>query len=202
MDLTPSIEPKSDQLNAEDLLTGPRTFTIEKVSAGNSEQPVNVHLVELPGRPYRPSKSMRRLMVAAWGKEANIYAGRRLTLFRNPEIKFGGIEVGGIEISHMSHLDKPLTVPLMVSKGRRKNFTVKPLAEAAPAPAVDWMAKVQENTGNPDALRALWKEAANAGAPKPVFDAITAAVKAGQPKAEPEPEPPANDDGWATIPDA
>ena len=96
MDLTDSIAPKSDQLNAEDLLTGPRTFTIEKVAAGSIEQPVNVHLVEFPGRPYRPSKSMRRLMVAAWGKESSVYAGRRLTLYRNPDIMFGKDKVGGI----------------------------------------------------------------------------------------------------------
>ena len=132
MDLTETIAPKSDQLNAEDLLTGPRTFTIEKVNAGSAEQPVNVHLVELPGRPYRPSKSMRRLMVHAWGKEASAYAGRRLTLYRNPDITFGRDKVGGIEISHVSHIDKPVTVALTVTRGKRKNFSVTPLKEAAP----------------------------------------------------------------------
>ena len=54
--MTQSIAPKSDQLNAEDLLTGPRTFTITEVVEGNAEQPVNVHLAEMPGRPWRPSK--------------------------------------------------------------------------------------------------------------------------------------------------
>ena len=54
VDLTESIAPKSDQLNAEDLLTGPRTFTVEKVTAGTTEQPVDVHLVEFPGRPFKP----------------------------------------------------------------------------------------------------------------------------------------------------
>src|SRR5688572_1344037 len=86
MDLTKSIEPKSDQLNAEDLLTGPVTVTIERVTEGSAEQPVDVHLVEFPGRPYRPSKSMRRVMVSAWGKEAAVYAGRRMALYRDPEV--------------------------------------------------------------------------------------------------------------------
>src|SRR5699024_6986628 len=89
MDLTESIAPKSDQINAEDLLSGPRTFTIEKVTAGSAEQPVNVHLREFPGRPYRPSKSMRRVMVAAWGSDASAYTGRRITLYRDPEVTFG-----------------------------------------------------------------------------------------------------------------
>jgi hypothetical protein len=132
MDLTQSIVPKSDQLNSDDLVTGPVTVTITEVRAGNAEQPVEVHLAEFPGRPYKPSKSMRRVMVQAWGVEASAYTGRRLTLFRNPEIKFGGMAVGGIEISHLSHLTKRLTVSLMVTKGKRKPFSVDPLPDATP----------------------------------------------------------------------
>src|SRR5690554_6228979 len=109
MDLTESIAPTSDQLNADDLIPGPRTFTVERVSAGSAEQPVDVHLVESPGRAYRPSKSMRRVMVAAWGKEAGAYSGRRLTLYRDPEVTFGRDKVGGVKISHLSHIDKRLS---------------------------------------------------------------------------------------------
>jgi hypothetical protein len=134
VDLTESITPKSDQLNSDDLVTGPVTVTITEVRAGNAEQPVEVHLAEFPGRPYKPSKSMRRVMVQGWGAEASAYAGRRLTLFRNPDIKFGGATVGGIEISAMSHLAKRLTVSLMVTRGKRKPFSVDPLPDA-PAPA-------------------------------------------------------------------
>lgn len=134
MDLTQSIVPKSDQLNSDDLVTGPVTVTITEVREGNAEQPVEVHLAEFPGRPYKPSKSMRRVMVQAWGAEASTYAGRRLTLFRNPEIKFGGDKVGGIEISHMSNLPKRLTVSLMVTRGKRKPFSVDPLPDAKHGP--------------------------------------------------------------------
>lgn len=133
MDLTETIAPRSDQLNSDDLITGAVTVTIQEVRAGNAEQPVEVHLQEFPGRPYKPSKSMRRVMVQAWGPDASAYTGRRLTLFRNPDITFGRDKVGGIEISHMSDLPKRLTVSLMVTKGRRKPFTVEPLKEAAPA---------------------------------------------------------------------
>lgn len=132
MDLTQSIIPKSDQLNSDDLVAAPVTATITEVRAGNAEQPVEVHLAEFPGRPYKPSKSMRRVMVQAWGADASAYAGRRITLFRNPEIRFGGATVGGIEISHMSHLAKRLTVSLMVTRGKRKPFSVEPLVEQAP----------------------------------------------------------------------
>lgn len=133
MDLTESIAPRSDQLNADDLISGPVTVTIQEVVPGAAEQPVDVRLMEFPGRAYRPSKSMRRVMVMAWGVEASTYAGRRLKLHRNPEITFGRDKVGGIEISALSHLEKPLTVALTATRGKRKNFTVQPLPDA-PAP--------------------------------------------------------------------
>ena len=143
MDLTESIAPKSDQLNAEDLLTGPRTFTVEKVTKGSAEQPVDIHLVEFPGRPFRPSKTVRRILVNAWGAEASAYVGRRMTLYRDPAVKFGGMDVGGIRVSHLSHIDKPLSVALTVSRGKRQPYTVQPLTdtgagdagEGSPAPA-------------------------------------------------------------------
>lgn len=132
MDMTASIAPRSDQLNADDLIAGAVTVTIAEVRKGTDEQPVDVVLVEFPGRAYRPSKSMRRVMVMAWGAEASAYAGRRLTLYRNPEITFGRDKVGGIEISHLSNLAKPLTVSLTATRGKRKSFTVDPLPDAAP----------------------------------------------------------------------
>lgn len=135
MDLTSTIAPRSDQLNADDLIPGPVTVTIASVSEGSAEQPVDVHLVEYPGRAYRPSKSMRRVMVAGWGKDSSAYTGRRLTLYRNPATKFGRDVVGGIEISHMSDLKdgKPLTIALTVTRGKRAPFTVNPLTASAPA---------------------------------------------------------------------
>jgi hypothetical protein len=177
MDLTESIAPKSDQLNADDLISGPVTVTISEVVKGSDEQPVDVRLVEFPGRAYRPSKSMRRIMVSAWGKEASTYAGRRLTLYRNPEITFGRDKVGGIEISHLSDLEKPLTVALTATRGKRKSFTVKPLAEAAPnptTPARDWVAEAKA-APDTDALRALWIDAKASGADDDTLKAIQTA---------------------------
>lgn len=175
MDLTHSIAPKSDQLNADDLISGPVTVTISEVREGTAEQPVDVHLVEYPGRAYRPSKSMRRIMVSAWGAEASTYAGHRLTLFRNPEITFGRDKVGGIEISALSHIEKPLTVALTATRGKRKNFTVTPLAAAAPAR--DWLAEAEQAGGDIDLLRALYKAAAAAGAAPDILAAIQGHAK-------------------------
>ncbi len=132
--MTESIAPRSDQANADDFMSGPRTFTIAEVRKGNStEQPIDVILVEFPkDRPFKPSKSMRRVMVAAWGPDASTYAGRRMTLYRDPAVRFGGQDVGGIRISHMSHIDKPMTLALTVTRGKRAPYVVHPLADAAP----------------------------------------------------------------------
>lgn len=128
MDLTDTIAPKSDQLNAEDLLTGPRIVTVTEVRRGSAEQPVEIVTAEFgPGRPFKPSKTVRRILVAAWGKEASAYTGRRMMLYRDPEVRFGGSAVGGIRVSALSHIDKPLSISLTVTRGRRAPYVVEPL---------------------------------------------------------------------------
>lgn len=131
MDLTDSIAPKSDQLDAEDLLGGPRLVTIAAVREGPSkEQPVNIYLREFD-RPWRPSKTVRRILVAAWGAEASEYTDRRLVIFRDPEVRFGGMAVGGIRVSHLSHIEQRFTVALAVTRGKRAAHVIEPLTDDA-----------------------------------------------------------------------
>lgn len=136
MDLTATIAPKSDQRNADDFaLTGPRTFTItDDVEYQSPEQPFGLVLDGDIAHPYKPGKSMRRVLVAAWGKESSAYIGRSLTLFTDPSIKFGGQETGGIRISHMSHISKTLKLALTVTKGKKSPFIVEPLTDMPPTP--------------------------------------------------------------------
>jgi hypothetical protein len=132
-DMSETIAPKSDQLDAVDLLGGDRTFTIERISRNNDEQPFNFHLAEFP-RPWRPNLSMRRVLMACWGKDAATYVGRRVTLYCDPDVEFGGAAVGGTRIRALSHIDKPKQVPLLVKRGKSKVYVVQPLKDA-PAPA-------------------------------------------------------------------
>jgi hypothetical protein len=115
-DMSDVTKPKSDQLNAEDFLSGPRTFRVKAVDIdlNKSEQQVSVFL-EGVNRPFKPSKSMCRIMEHFWGKDQNEYAGRMMTLFRDDDVTWGGERVGGIRISHMSHLDR-LRSPLPRTK--------------------------------------------------------------------------------------
>jgi hypothetical protein len=157
MDLTDSIAPTSDQLDAVDLLGGPRTFTIEKVSAGNPEQPVNIKLAEFP-RVWRPGKSMRRVLVACWGPDASTYTGRRVTLYCDTEVRFGGQAVGGTRISHLSHLDKPKQIPLLVTRGKSAIFVARPLVETAEARVAEFQREWK--TASPERRKAIEHEVA------------------------------------------
>lgn len=138
IDLTQTIAPKSDQLNADDLIAGEKTITITQVSKSNTpDQPVAIGFEGDNGKPYKPCKSMRRVLVQVWGKDGQSYVGKSLTLYRDTSVKFGGVDVGGIRISHMSDIDKPITMALTASKTIRKPFTVQPLKVEAQKKAQD-----------------------------------------------------------------
>lgn len=127
-DMAPTIVPKSDQLNADSLLAGPRTITIRDVKiAPGTEQPVAIFSDGDDGKPYLPCKSMRRVMVTIWGADASAYIGRGMTLYRDPDVTWGGMNVGGIRISNMSHMDARTTIVLTATKKTRAPFTVHPL---------------------------------------------------------------------------
>jgi hypothetical protein len=166
MNLTSTIIPKSDQMSADDLITGPRTIKITNVLAGTAEQPVNITFEGDAGRPYKPSKSMRRVLVQLWGSEGAAYVGRRITIYRDPNVKFGGDLVGGIKISHASHIDKAVDLMLTATRGKRQPHHVEPLeAEAAPVlkdTPPEWVSWTNEERGanraamGTDALKAWW----------------------------------------------
>lgn len=128
MDITHTIVPKSDQLNADSFMGGPKTYTVAKVTAneGSADQPINIYF---EGEPlvFRPCKSMRRVIVKIWGPDASKYAGSSMTLYRDPKVKWGGMEVGGIRISHMTGLEKAEVMALTETRAARKPYTVKPL---------------------------------------------------------------------------
>jgi hypothetical protein len=132
-DMTQVIQPRSDQLNSDSLQAGPITIKITAVSIKPGEQPVTVSYAGDDGKPWKPCKSMARVMVAGWGPDAAKYVGKSLTLFRDPAVTWGGMAVGGIRISHMSDLDGALTLALTATRGNKKPFKVLPLRVEKPA---------------------------------------------------------------------
>lgn len=126
--LSDTIIAKSDQLNSDDLLGGSRNITVTAVKRSNSpDQPVSVHFDGDNGKPYKPCKSMRKVLIFAWGENGADWIGRSMTLFNDPEVKFGGIKVGGIRISHLSHIDQAIAISLTATKGKKAPITIKKL---------------------------------------------------------------------------
>lgn len=162
-DMTAVISPKSDQLNSEDLLAGPRTITIREVRISpGAEQPIAVSFEGDDNKPWRPCKTTARLMVAGWGPDASKYTGRKMTLYRDPSVKWGGVATGGIRISHMSDLDAPLVMALAENKKNRKVHTVQPLKiekqqASADSLTLDAARDLIEQAPDMDSLGAVWK---------------------------------------------
>lgn len=126
--LLPTIEAKSDQLNADDLIGGPRTVKVTGVKVNTSEdQPVWIHFEGDNNKPFKPCKTVRRLLIQVWGDNADEYAGRSMTLYLDENVKYGGMAVGGIRVSHVSHIDGPRRFFLAETRGKKKQHTVQPL---------------------------------------------------------------------------
>src|SRR3546814_14915789 len=85
----------------------------------SSDLPVVIHYEGEGGRPYKPCKSMRKVLVFAWGSDGGAWIGQSMTLYNRPDVKFGGEEVGGIRISHLSDIDKDIAIALTRSEERR-----------------------------------------------------------------------------------
>ena len=152
-DMNRVIEPDSTQINADDFLAGPQTFTITGVKIrGGKEQPVEVSL-QGTDKFFRPCKSSCRAMVHVWGPDSSQYIGRSLTLYCDASVQWGGLKVGGIRISHMSHMEEPVTMALTASRGSKKPHTVRPLVSE---PAIDWKARIEAAT-TLDELGEIWK---------------------------------------------
>jgi len=157
-DFAASLEAKSDQINASDLTGGSQTIKITRINVNMKEdQPVSISY-EGSDKVYRPCKGMRRVIAQVWGADPAVYPGRFLTVYRDPDVRFGADILGGTRISHMSHIDgdKKSTVP--VSRGKVKTYTIKPLkVEQAPQPPENALEMAQEAArGGVDVFRAWY----------------------------------------------
>lgn len=162
IDMAQFVEAKSDQLNADDLIGAPRTITVRKVTGNDGDQPISIWFEGDNNKPFKPCKTIRRVLLAVWGRNAADYVGRSMTIYRDDAVQFGGLNVGGIRISHMSHIDGNKIVVVMKTKGKKAGIEIKPLAvQAQPDPNAamrDWADKFTARVATadtPDAVNAL-----------------------------------------------
>jgi hypothetical protein len=138
-DIRAAIAPKTDQLNADDLLTGPIVERIVRVTTKKAkEQTVSVHL---EGRlPWKPSKGMLRILVEAWGLDSSKWIGQHVKLFREPTVEYGSSEIGGIQIAAMTNIKGRTRFILTKKRGVKVPFFVDELKAPSATPAPDVMA--------------------------------------------------------------
>ena len=163
-DLSKTIEPKSDQLNADDLISGPRTVKITAITvdAGANQQPVAINFEGDNRKPYKPCKSMIRAMVKVWkSNDSQSFVGKSMTLYLDPEVTWGGMAVGGIRISHMSHITREVKMALTASKTKRAMITIKPLVADDPTVDVTGVQSGARDAASKgrDAFGVWWKSA-------------------------------------------
>lgn len=126
-----TIQKKTDQLNFEDFLGGvTRMVTIAGVKKGTREQQYDI-AIEGDSRFWRPAVTVLKQLVDAWDDDAKAWVGRRAVLYGDPNVEFAGKRIGGIRVSHLSHIETPVQSNLSVTRGKRELFTVQPLTADA-----------------------------------------------------------------------
>lgn len=160
-DMSGTIIAKSDQINAADIIGNPITMTVREVqikAAGSDDQPVSIYF-EGERKAFRPCKGVRRLLVHAWGADANNYIGRSLTLFCDPSVTWAGKEEGGLRVSHMSNIEGEFVFSMRTSRASTKPYKILPLANAPKAnarqTAEQWAADHINGLGEITAIQAL-----------------------------------------------
>jgi len=128
LDITHTIQTKSDQLNADDLLGGDLLITVEGVRIVNDpQQPVQIFYYGCGTKPYKPCLTVRKILSALWGADAEQWTNRQMNLFLDPTVKWAGKEVGGIRVNAMSHIPNVATVKVQVRRGVKQEFTIQPI---------------------------------------------------------------------------
>ncbi len=132
-DITATLVAKSDQLNSADLVGGGVTVTIKSVNVSKgSDQPVSIEIGD-GMQPYKPCKTMRRLLAVIWGTSSINWVGNSMTLYCDMEVMWAGQKAGGIRISHVTGIAAAREIPLRSSKHKVTTYTIRPLIIALPA---------------------------------------------------------------------
>lgn len=157
MDVSETILAKSDQVNAIDLAE-PVVVTVVDVKRGPADQPVHI-ITDKYGaeRPFKPSKTVRRDLVKAWGKEASGWVGKSMELYNEPTVLWAGKPVGGIRISALSHIEEPIETAHTITRGKYQQVTIRPLKpEFDESAVVDALANIS-GASSLETLKAAWK---------------------------------------------
>lgn len=129
IDVSHTIKTKSDQLNADDLVGGDLMIQVEGVNVTNDpQQPVHIYYYGCEGKPFKPCLTVRKILVALWGKDASQWANKWMNLYVDPTVSFGKQKnIGGIRVNAMSHIQNAATLTLAVRRGTKQEFRIQPI---------------------------------------------------------------------------
>lgn len=136
MNIREFVKIKSDRLNYEDFIMGPQDFTIARLGK-KIDQGTPRLLMFFEGReetPYWASKGMLKCLSnpEGWGEsEFSEWIGRKVRLFGEPTVVYAGKEIGGIQISHISHIKEAYSTKITLRRGVRIDYVIEPLLQAA-----------------------------------------------------------------------
>jgi len=130
--LQQALAPKSDQLNADDLLVGGIVIIIAKVNINlGSEQKIIINYHGDNGKPWKPSKGMGRVLTMILGGDPDKWIGETVELYRDETVSFGKDKnCGGIRIAGMSAVKTRTILSITTAKGKKSQVTIEPIVVA------------------------------------------------------------------------
>lgn len=129
-DISDTLAAKSDQMNAVELIGGDITVTVDNaVKVPGKEQPVWIYFVG-DYQPYKPCVGMRRLLAHFWGTRLSTWIGKKMTLYFEPTVIYGGKKTGGIRIKALSHIAKSDVVPVKETRTNIVEYKIDLLQDA------------------------------------------------------------------------
>ena len=131
LDLSNTIKSnKSDQLNVDDLVSGPKMVQVEGVRLTNDpQQPIHIFYYGCEGKPFKPCLTVRRILVALWGQDGEQWANRWMNLYVDKTVSFGKQKnIGGIRVNGMSHIQGTANINLTSGRGVKTEYIIKPIS--------------------------------------------------------------------------
>lgn len=191
-DLRSTTMPKSTQLNADQLVVGPMDLTITDVRIGPDEkQPIAVHYENEAGRPFLPCLTMRRVLLAAWGHDGREWVGKSLRVFHDPQVRFGGEDVGGVRISHMTDIPgRRIELKLTASKGKKVLYSIERMEPVQSGPTLAHVLQLISLAANNADMKAAKAAAETLNAAADIEKALAAyKARVAELKAQAAPKP-------------
>ena len=134
-DIVKFCEPKSDQLNAADLISCNKIIKIKKVRVtATGTQDCTIWFEGDNDKPWKPCKTMGRIMLERYGSDIQKWVGKYIELFRDPEVVYGGKKEGGIRIAAMSDIPSDFETVVRVARSSTKVVKIRKLTITAAVP--------------------------------------------------------------------